>query len=749
MNQNPLQALTQIIHAAAQASSDEAQVRYIVDRVCELLGVDVCSLYRRQSDDSMQLIASHGLLQTHAIVIPPHQGLVGHVLKYEHSINIAEPQQHPDYFYVANSREEEFHSFSGEPLIFRGSVNGVLVVQSRTSMVLDADQQALLSTLAIHLAVLLDSYPDSLVQNENLAYYGISGAPGLAIGRALVQRNPTLSRVRKQDAENPEHELALWREVREKALQELVEERAVVLRELGESAASVVDAHQMLLMDPGVDRRVTEELHTGVQLPWALKKVVEHYSELFRAMDDPYLRARHEDIDHLGDKLYQIWQGGAALEADVVDGPVILVGERITVSAIASLATQQLQGIVCFEGAALSHIAVFANALGIPAVMGVGQLPLKNGELVIVDGEHGEVICAPGDAMLDEYQRLIDGRQLIKERLLGDVQLQAVTLDNVRIALMANSGLAADVAPGLRYGAEGIGLYRTEIPFMIHDSLPSEAEQAAIYRNVFSVYAGKPVYLRTLDIGSDKSLPYLPSVQEENPALGLRGIRYTLDNPSLLVTQLRAAIRAAELDARLYLLLPMISTTDQLDECIELVDETVCDLTAEGYSVKRPKLGIMVEVPACVPLLPFWAKRLDFVSVGTNDLSQYLLATDRNNPLVGRWFDALHPAVLHELARIADITSRHGLPVSICGELAANPVAIAFLVGLGFRQFSMSAAKIPLIKSLIRDLRLSEAETLVYQAMRMEKGEDIRRLGRAYLEDKALPYRELLPATDL
>ncbi len=746
---NALASLTQIIQSAAHASSIEDQVQHIVERISEVLSVDVCTLYRRLHDDSLSLVASHGLVRTHPITIPPRCGLVGHVLASQHSLNIAEPDRHPHYFYVANSKEEQFHSFCGVPLINSGEVNGVLVVQSRHSQTLDSEQEALLSTLAIHLALLLKSFSFSplAVLPDNKVHRGITGAQGIAVGRAFTQYNSHLSQAQLSRVDDIPAELSRWHSVKQVAIDELNHERETVQREMGEGLASVLDAYQMMLQDDGFDRRILNEIKEGFHLPWALKKAVEYFSEQFKAMDDPYLRSRHEDIEHLGDKLYQILQG-TAHEMPLGEEPLILIGDRISISAITNLAGKNLHGIVCFEGASLSHIALFANALGIPAVMGTGDLAINSGDILIVDGESAEVICSPSNALLREYRSLIRERQQITARLLSDSHLPAVTRDGVKIGLFANSGLQADVEPGLRHGAEGIGLYRTEIPFMASSKLPSEQDQEKIYRCVFDIYADKPVYLRILDIGSDKPLPYLPAIREDNPALGLRGIRYTLDNLSLITTQLRAVLKSAANTRQLHLLLPMIGSTEQLDRCIELIDDVIRELKAEGLDISYPRLGIMVEIPGCISMLPFWCNKIDFISIGTNDLSQYLLATDRNNPLVGKWFEALHPAILKEMVRITEIARQCNLPVSVCGEMASDPVAVIFLIGMGIRQLSMSAVKIPLIKSMIRQISHADAVRLLATALTLDSGKAIRESGVGFFEARDLSYKELLIGTD-
>ena len=735
MIKNSMLELNRIIHGAAQAASTQEQVQLIVDAISDVITTDVCSLYRQTSDKAMALIASHGLAKGHPFIIPANQGLVGRVAQSRHSINVIHPEELPDYYYVAGSNEEQFHSFCGVPLVHRGDVIGVLVVQSRRAESLATEQEAFLTTLAMHLALLLASLPTHLSQQpgplQNDYRQGISGAPGIAIGRASVRQAAGLAMVMESNGESIDDELAHWLRLKAMVIDELKRERRVVEQTLGDNLAAVVDAYQMLLDDPSFGTHITDAIKTGKSLPWALKQTVSYFSELFKEMDDPYLRARHEDIEQLGDKLYLSWLGSDSTVIGIDDeidneSAIILVGRQLSVSDIVSLPAERLAGIVCFAGAALSHISVFANALGIPAVMGVGELPLNRGEQLILDGDNGLVVIAPSDTVTAEYQSIIKSQQAFAQSLQADHHLPAITTDGIRVALLANSGLQADLMPGLKQGAEGIGLYRTEIPFMVRQSLPSETDQVAVYREVINAYQDKPVYIRTLDIGADKPLPYLPLVEEENPALGWRGIRFTLDNLQLLMTQFRAIMRAAAGQDNVHLLLPMIGSTSELDKCIELLDESLQQLLAEGETVCRPPLGIMVEVPSSISLLPFWRKKLDFISIGSNDLSQYLLALDRNSPLVGKLYDPLHPAVIHELLRIVRSARDCELPVSLCGEMASDPVAVLLLLGMGIRQLSMSSSKLPLIKWLVRAICISDAEAFLAQALTMDSAQGIR-----------------------
>ncbi len=744
MPKTSLLELNRIIQGAALAESTEEHVQLIVDAVSDVIGTDVCSLYRQNVNKDMVLMASHGLAKGHPIIIPANQGLVGRVTQSRHSMNVINPATLPDYYFVAGSNEEQFHSFCGVPLVHRGEVIGVLVVQSRRAESLATEQEAFLTTLATHLALLLASLPAQTAQQAKIVLndyrLGISGSPGIAIGKASVRQGAGLHNIKESNCDDIDAELTHWLDLKTEVIEALKHERQLVEKSLGENLAAVIDAYQLLLDDPGFGTQITDAIKTGKTLTWALKQAVTYFSDLFKAMDDPYLRARHEDIEQLGDKIYLTWCGNKNTVPDDEDdsAPIILVGDQLSVSDIVSLPATRLAGIVCSAGAALSHISVFASALGIPAVMGVGKVKLQTGQPLVVDGDNAQIVIAPSKAVITEYESVIKARRAFSQRLEADSNLPAITSDGTKVTLLANSGLHADLMPGLKQGAEGVGLYRTEIPFMIRQSLPSEDDQVAVYREVIDTYQNKPVYIRTLDIGADKPLPYLPIVDEENPALGWRGIRFTLDNLQLLVTQFRAIMKAAAGRDSVHLLLPMIGSTGELDRCIELLDESLQQLLAEGESVCRPRLGIMVEVPSSISLLPFWRDKLDFISIGSNDLSQYLLALDRNSPLVGKLYDPLHPAVIHEIQRIVHIARDCQLPVSLCGEMASDPTAVLLLLGMGIRQLSMSAAKLPLIKYLVRTTSIKDAEAFLTQALTMDSAQAIRASSEAFIKKSGI-----------
>ncbi|VUD42521.1 Phosphoenolpyruvate-dependent phosphotransferase system [Thalassocella blandensis] len=742
-----IMSLTRIVQEVAFAGSPTDQVKLIVDSISESLDVDVCTLYRINADQNMELLASHGLsVKNKDIKIPAGKGLVGLVVKSRHAVNIDDAAKHPDYFYIPEINEEKYTSFCGVPLVRFGKVIGALVVQSKQLSKLEKESEAVLTTLASQLALIVAELPAAISTSvreatpHNIRVNGNKGAPGIGIGKAVVCIGDDLSNVVDAACDNVDAALVEWRELLEKVKLDIEAERASLKENVSESIRGIFDAYSLLLSDQSLINKVEAELKAGHWLPWAIKHSIHYFVELFSAMTDPYLKARCEDILHLGNKLYFTWRGkNPHQDFHDISEPVVLIGEHIDVSLIASVPSQYLAGVVCFGGATLSHTAILANAMGIPAVMGVGAIKqLKDQQNIIVVGDEGIVIVNPTDAISNEFNKL-QHRELVLQQQLDSLRdMPAVTRDGVRVSLFTNTGLLVDLTPGIEYGAEGIGLYRTEIPFMVRESFPSEDEQIAVYRRVLKAYEGKPVYMRTLDIGGDKQLPYYPIDNEDNPALGWRGIRFTLDNIQLLMTQVRAMILAAEQKTNLHILLPMVSSTGELDEFISVLNDAVHQLKEEGHAVCKPKIGVMVEVPAVISLLPFWKKKINFVSIGTNDLSQYLLALDRNNARVASRFDHLHPAVIQEIKRILSVAKSCELPVSLCGEMASEPLVVALLLGLGVRNLSMSANKIPKIKYLIRSLDMVKMNELAEQILQSDSVEQIRHLLEQELNELGL-----------
>lgn len=724
--------LTRIVQAAAEAESPSAQVSVIVDSIQQYLKLDVCSLYLADERGDMALLASHGLdpVAVGSVRIPAGKGLVGLVAQSMHPINIANAAQHPAFYRIRETHEEQYSSFFGVPIVRSGLVIGVLVAQSREARELSAEESAVLVTLGSQLALVVatQSIWQEINQNRAPTLSGIRGAPGIGIGQARLCDDIDLYSVTEGQCEDISTTLAEWHGLVKTVLEDVKREQAGLGNLLSQDVAAVFDAYCLLLSDPSLVQGVAQLIQEGHHLPGALKRVIHHHADVFLAMEDPYLRARHEDIRHLGNKLYSAWRGlRTAAKEELPNTQTVLVGALVSVSDIARVPIEFLCGIVCFQGSNLSHTAVLANALGVPAVMGVGEIKgIDNEDTLVVDGNAALVIVRPGASVLAEYKQYLKAEKQQKGELQALRDLPATTVDGTTVRLYANSGLLADISPGLQAGAEGLGLYRTEIPFMVSDTFPSEDEQLAVYRQILEAYGTKPVYMRVLDVGGDKPLPYFP-IKEDNPALGWRGIRFCLDNSSLFMTQIRAMLLASEGRENLRIMLPMVASTSELVEFHALLKDALQQLKEEGVQVRRPPVGIMVEVPAAISQLRSWREQLDFISIGSNDLSQYLLALDRNNPRVATSYDHVHPAVLHEIARVIEIARETNLPLSVCGEMSSDPIAVVLLLGMGVRTLSMSAAQLPKIKWLLRNITIDDAKSMADEALSMNDARHIRK----------------------
>lgn len=734
---NVIQQLSHIVQEVSLAPSYERKVSLMVELISEAILVDVCSLYLVNKEGELLLLATHGLAEAavRSVKLAAGKGLVGLVASTRHPVNIPDAEKHQAYLYVPETGEERFHGFCAIPLVFSGKVIGVLVVQSIEKRRFSKNEEGFLVTLGAQLAVLLANYPLPSEELEPSARVGgVRGAPGVAIGYSHLCDHGELYEVTDSSCSDKEEDVAEWYRLVALVSDQIDQEKKALGNEVGEGVSGIFNAYKMLLNDPAFVSEVERNIREDNWLPGALKNAIQHFSEVFLAMDDPYLQARHEDIHHLGNKLFNAWKGAHGPgHGDDVD--IVLVGQQVSISDIAAVPANRLKGILCFGGSGLSHTAVLANALGVPAVMGTGRISgLNDGQILIIDGDQAQVHISPNKLLLNEYKKIIRESKALTRQLRGLRQEPSQTIDGQEIRLYTNTGLLTDISPGLKNGAQGVGLYRTEIPFLIRDSFPSEDEQVNVYRQVLEAYTGKPVLMRTLDIGGDKQLPYFPIQNEENPALGWRGIRFSLDNSQLLMTQVRAMLRASERSKNLQILLPMVTSIQEIEQFQELLDDALEQLSSEGFVVEKPRLGIMIEVPALIAQIPFLKGRVDFISIGSNDLSQYLLALDRNNSRVASRYDHVHPGVLHEIRRILQSARPEGIQVSLCGEMAADPVAVVILLGLGLRTLSMSAAKLLYIKRLIRSISLEQAETIAAQALRLNHPDEIRQLVRQELD---------------
>lgn len=482
---------------------------------------------------------------------------------------------------------------------------------------------------------------------------------------------------------------------------------------------------------------ISTKIADGDRADWALRQVVELYSERFAKMSDAYLRERANDIRELGQRLLYFLHNSEARDP-LIKEPMILVVRELTASILAAIPKDKLLAVISMEGAANSHAAILSRALDIPAIMGVQVKPeLISGKLGIVDGYSGDIFVEPAYQLLNEYRSLATEEEELSELVAQELAQPAATKDGQRVELMLNAGLSADTNIAVNQGVDGVGLYRTEISFLLQNRFPSEEEQTQQYKTILTTYPNKRVVMRTLDIGGDKALPYFP-IEEDNPFLGWRGIRFTLDHPDIFLIQLRAMLKASSGLNNLNIMLPMVSGCQEIDQSLTLIEQAYKEVTTLDPNICRPQVGIMLEVPSMLYLLPLIADKVDFVSVGTNDLTQYLLAVDRNNARVSDVYEYVHPSVVRALKHIHDMCQQHQLPVCICGELAGDPIGALLLIGMGYRSLSMNTSNVARIKYILRKSQSEELQALLHQAMQQAYGTDIYNLVFQYLEEKGL-----------
>ncbi|GGO81222.1 phosphoenolpyruvate-protein phosphotransferase PtsP [Marinobacterium nitratireducens] len=735
-----LSTLTSLVQEISRAENAIAAMHQIVIKLTEIFEVPVCSLYLKSaSQQRLVLAATEGLAPDSVgrVSLALNEGLVGKIGRTLHPLNLADAPTHDKFVYIPETHEAPYHQFMGVPLIHLRELIGVLVIQGTVQEKFSREAEAFMVTIASQLAGTLQSIqrsgdwlPQGPTAFEHNRHAGVRAAPGIACGHLeVLHLNLSLQDITEERSTDAEAELARF----DTAVERLEEELTLGASRLGDNLPSDVSnlfaVYLMMLQSPELRDAVVRHIRLGSTAPWALRESSRELAAHFDNAEDPYIRARGEDIRNIGNRLLRHMLSKKPLGNGNERRDLLLAGDLISIADLSVYHPEQIKGIICTGGSALSHTGIVANALGIPAVMGVTGLDLKNhdGQLAIIDGYRGECITTPSDAMINEYRRLQSADEQFIDQLASLRDLPAETLDGVRVQLLTNTGLLADVTPGRKNGAEGVGLYRSEIPFMLHESFPTEDEQYEVYRQVLDAYAPLPVSMRTLDIGGDKQLPYF-EIREENPFLGWRGIRFTLDNTSLLVTQLRAMLRANAEIGNLRLLIPMVSRVDELQTFMHIVEDTLEELASEDCPVARPPIGMMVEVPSALLLLPRMLPLVDFVSIGSNDLTQYLLAVDRNNPKVAALFDNLNPAMLVALEQIVSHCEASGTPLSLCGEMAADPAAVLLLVGLGLRTLSLSAHSIPKIKWLIRSIESSSARNLLQRALQFNNEAEIREL---------------------
>ena len=742
-----LQRIVQEVNAAPDLGK---ALNVIVNRVQKAINTDVCSVYLTDLETREHVLqATVGLPPEVAgkARIPLYRGLVGLVCERAEPANIEDAPTHPRYLAISDIDEAHYHGFLGVPIIQNRQVLGVLVVQQGAPRQYDDNEVAFLFTLAAQLA---GAITHAKASGELATYQEQEGAPinflkgrpgssGVAFGTIVVSyQQADLEVIPDRTVEDTALEEDSFRVAVEAVTEDLRALKARVGDSLPDEDKALFDAWILMLGSDSLVNKSVERIREGQWAAGALRQTVHEHARMFDDMDDVYMRERASDIRDLGRRILTYLQCDTARVIEYPEN-TILLGEEVSAVQLAEVPRDKLAGVVSATGSNASHVAILARAMSIPTVMGVSDLPVARmeGREVILDGYRGRVYVSPPPAVQAEYARLAEEDREISVELEALRSLPAETTDGICIPLYLNTGLVSEMSDLGSEAAAGVGLYRTELPFMVRDRFPSEAEQILNYRRVINAFAPRPVTLRTLDIGGDKPLPYFP-VRESNPFLGWRGIRISLDHPEIFMTQIRAMLRAAIGFDNLRIMLPMISCVEEVDDALLIIQRAYEELQEEGYEVSMPKVGIMIEVPSAIYQAGVLARRVDFLSIGSNDLTQYLFAVDRSNSQVGDLYDDMHPAVLRALVQIVEGAKVYNRDVGVCGELAGDPTAAVLLLGMGVNNLSMSAGSLLRVKGVLRRISRARARELLKKALCYEDAASVRRLMYDTLENMGL-----------
>lgn len=737
-----LSALRRIVQKVNAAENVREALDVVVHLVKDTISAEACSVFLVDEDHAEYvLLASDGLNKEAVgnLRLKFGEGLVGLVGERGEPINLQDAPNHERYVRFDSIGEEKYCAFLGVPITYRREVLGVIIVQQYESRRFDEDEEAFLGTLSAQLAEtiahaqalgkLWDTPTDTPKARAEEIISGSPGAPGVALGTAVVVYPAAdLDAVPDREAVDIAQEIASFDEALESVKHEISNLSTMLSNSLSSDsdALGLFDAYLRILDSTSMINNIKAEILAGNWAQGALRVVIKQHIASFEAMDDAYLRERASDLRDLGQRILFHLQERRQKQSAYPER-TILVGNEVSPSALAEVPEDRLVGVVSARGSGNSHVAILARAMGIPTVMGASGISVEKLQdaSLILDGYYGQVYINPLDEVREEFERLAREERELDSELEALRDLPAQTLDGFGMSMYVNTGLGADVGRALRVGAEGVGLFRTEVSFMVRDRFPTEEEQRVIYRQLLNAFSPRPVLMRTLDIGGDKALPYFP-IKEDNSFLGWRGIRITLDHPDIFLVQIRAMLRANREMGNLKVMLPMISQLSEVEESQRLFAQAFSELQEEYPDISMPPIGVMIEIPSAVYQAKEIAKRVDFVSVGSNDLTQYLLAVDRNNARVASLYDSLHPAVLKSLMHVVEGVHAENKPVSICGEMAGDPLSAVLLLAMGFDSVSMSASRVPRLKWVIRTFTMSRARKLLEDVLEMDDPTEIR-----------------------
>ncbi len=720
-----LSALKEIAYSVAQQPDLTLALKEFVSGIKHAMSTQCCSVYfADEAHADFVLMATDGLNQSAVgrFRIGQNEGLVGLVAKREEVLNLPMAQKHPSFKHAPEVKEDTYNAFLAVPIIHHRKVLGVIVVQQKAARVFNQDEESFLVTLSAQIAgQLAHAGAKHILHQAEIAHqttrlHGIASAPGVAIGKALViAPSVDLTQIELAKVPDAQSQIRLFHHAVISTRKEFRALAKKIDSGLDTQTVAIFTVYEQLLEAKSLGDQVEAKIKLGWCAKSALKLVIEQLVEQFMAMQDSYIRERASDIQEIGTRVLHHMLANERRQVEVHE-PVVLIAQTVTPTVLAEVPKELLVGVVSLTGGASSHASIITRAMGLPALWGVDDLALSEvvGKQIVLDAYTNTLIISPTKLLLNEYKTLLKNENLLKSKFLQEYDEPCITLDGEKVNLLSNEGLgAADDSIGGK-STEGVGLYRTEAWFMQHTQFPSLQLQTQWYKKLLKWYAPLPVTMRTLDIGGDKALSYF-NFSEENPFLGWRGIRISLDHPELFLDQIKAMLWANCGLGNLRIMLPMVSDVEEVIEAKRLISQAYDELVAEHSmpSLEYPCIGIMIEVPSSVYLISEWAKHVDFCSIGSNDLTQYLLAVDRTNSRVASLFDSYHPAVLRALHDIAQQCVAVELNFSLCGELAADPEGALLLIAMGYRNLSMSVASIGRVKYVLRRLKTADMERLL------------------------------------
>jgi len=748
----PRVLLKRLRELMAEALEPQERLDRIVREIAANMVAEVCSLYVLRADAVLELYATEGLNpgSVHLAQLRLGQGLVGTIAASARPLNLSDAQLHPAFAYLPETGEEIYHSFLGVPVLRAGRTLGVLVVQNRTKRHYRDDELEALETTAMVIAEMIATGDLARLTRPGLeldlrrpaSFSGLSFNEGVGLGHVVLHEpRIVVTNLFNEDTEEELRRLDEALGSLRLSIDDMLSRRDVAFE--GEHRA-VLEAYRMFANDRGWVRRLEEAVRNGLTAEAAVEKVQSDMRARMLHMTDPYMRERMSDFDDLANRLLRQLMGhGPEVLAATLPRDAVIVARSMGAAELLDFPRDRLRGLVLEDGAITSHVVIVARAMGIPVA---GQMKgavsmAENGDAIIIDGDEGRIHLRPQPDVEAAYAEKVRFRARRQELYRELRNKPSKTKDGVRVDLMMNAGLFVDLPQLAESGAAGIGLFRTELQFMVAATFPRAEAQEKLYRDVLDAAKGKPVTFRTIDIGGDKVLPYFKnSVNEENPALGWRAIRLTLDRPALLRTQVRALLKAAG-GRELRVMLPMVTELGEIFQAREIIDREVRHLSRFAHDLPNIlKLGAMIEVPALLFQLEELMRTVDFVSVGSNDLFQFVMATDRGNTQLSDRFDPLSVPFLRVLKRIVDAGKAMDTPVTLCGELAGKPISAMALVGLGYRSISMSPAAIGPVKAMLAELQLDRLEAFLNDALsRPDAGRNTREELAAFARENNIP----------